>query len=175
MNFRVVRINDLKLSKTHFYSVKLGGKAYSEFRDFVERMKPDNKNLRECLEIVKWFKDWADFEGALEEFFKEEREADRLYQPMELTIKESSGADQDFGLRLYCYRYDERIVILFNGDRKTYRNSEDCPKVRGYFKQAVAMAKALNAAFSNKDLFVEDVFEIRSRPGIELKIDEHYG
>ena len=41
-------------------------------------MKPDATDFKEVLEIINCFYNWANYEGTLEDFFREEREADRL-------------------------------------------------------------------------------------------------
>jgi hypothetical protein len=170
LQYKITEIKSLKLSKTHFYSVKFVDRASSEFRDFYDRMKLKDINFTELLEIIDWFKDWATYEGALENFFRQERDADRLYQPMEFTIKDDDRDDNNFGLRWYCYRHNDNIVILFNGNRKTNLDPELCPNVRPYFLEAVEISKSLDEAFNNGTLYIDNVFELKTRPNSFLKI-----
>lgn len=138
----------------------------SEFKDFFDRIKGTEKDRIELGEILKWLKDWGEYEGANESYFKKEQAADRLYQPMAFTIKDDRSYD-DFGLRWYCYRANQNVVILFNGARKTSNKAQDCPNVKSYFLEAIELSKALDEAFGIGLIRVVDTFIIE--PDITIK------
>lgn len=170
MQFKITEIKQFKFSKTHFYSIKFLDRGKSEFKDFYERMQQNDVDYKEVLEIINWFSDWANYEGALEDFFREEREADRLFQPMEFTIKDDDQIEPNLGLRCYCYRLNQNVVILFNGGRKTQQDPEKCDNVRDYFLQAIAISKVLDEAFHYGNLYIENDFELKTKPNSFLKI-----
>lgn len=170
MQFKITEIKQLKFSKTHFYSIRFLDRDKSEFKEFYERIKPNDTDFKEALEIINWFSNWANYEGALEEFFREEREADRLFQPMEFTIKDDDQTETNLGLRWYCYRYNQNVVVLFNGGRKTHQDPEKCDNVRDYFLQAIAISKTIDEAFQYGILYIENDFELKTKPGSFLKI-----
>ena len=171
MDFSIVKLNSLSYNSTQFYSVRFADKDKTEFKDLYERMKINSANLKEFSEIIDWMADWADYEGALPEYFKIEKDADRLLQPVELTNKDDGRGQDNFGLRWYCYRKNENIVILFNGDRKTKRTAQHCENVKDYFEQAVKLSKELDKAFNSGKLYIEGEFDLKTKYGLTLKID----
>jgi len=133
-------------------------------------MKVKPADIKELLEIVDWFSDWADYEGALFDYFRDEREADRLFQPLEFTVHDDDQGSTNLGLRWYCYRRNDSVVILFNGGRKTNQDPELCNNVKNYFLQAIKLSKAIYEAFENGDLYIENTFELKTKDDAILKI-----
>lgn len=170
MEFKITEINTIKCLKTRFYSVRFQGKEKSEFKDFYERMKLDSVDFKEFSEIVKWFMNWANHEGALYQFFREERDADRLLQPEELTIHDGNESETNQGLRWYCYRRSNEVVILFNGGRKTNQDPTKCKNVKKYFREAIDCSKAIFDYFEDGTLYIENEFELKVKEGATLKI-----
>src|SRR5689334_2670145 len=74
--------------------------------------------------------------GAEKRFFKHEDFADRIRQPTPDTYDRNAPDPKDYGLRVFCYRASEKVVILFNGDRKTYLEVRQCPNCSPYFDKA---------------------------------------
>lgn len=155
MKVEIIPIKNLQLSKTCFYTVKIEGRPCSEFKDFAIRMVSSNSdNKKEFGEISMYLKKLGNEMGAIKECFKREREADRLVLPYHVEVDIED--DKNFGLRLYCYWFSEKLVFLFNGDRKTNIKAELCENVRLHFLQAIALSRALDLAFGLKKLQVDD-------------------
>lgn len=164
-------ITILQLEKVHFYSVKLAGKPTSEFRDFYERMKLKEADLNEFNGIVTFLKELGLMYGAGVDKFKQEGIAQRVDQPLFIEIEEDDRNHNDFGLRLYCYRINDEVVLLFNGDRKTVSGDVmRCDNCRDYFLRANDLAKIIKEAFDSENLFIESDFIIQSKDGFTLNL-----
>jgi len=59
------------------------------------------------------------------------------------------------GLRLYCIRLTERIVILLGGGAKTEDKALNCPNVKRHFQFAQAVAKAIDEMLMDGTLTIE--------------------
>lgn len=130
-------------------------------------MLNSNEDRREFTEMVAFLKKIGNKEGALDEYFRAERDADRILMPWTPEIEKSSA--DDFGLRLYCYRRSDNVVILFNGARKTQRDPEQCPNCRGYFNEAQLFSVAICSAFESGDLFIEKNLLLDVKEGVKLQ------
>lgn len=156
----------MQLPKTYFYSVKLDNNPTSEFVDFYKRMMLSEKDKNDFGEITYFLNRIGVVTGAIDKSFIEERYAERLNQT--IIVDEDKN---DFGLRLYCWRYNEQVVFLFNGARKTVSgNVELCPNCKPYFDKANIIAKSLDVAFHKKSLFIEDKFIVKTDTEFELKL-----
>lgn len=107
----------MNFEKVMYYTVQLENKKISEFRDFQERMSLSKKDFLELNEIRTYIKEIGIKWGAKPGQFKDEKEAEGLPPPYHFFETDDAN---DFGLRLYCIRLCDEIVILLNGDRKTH-------------------------------------------------------
>lgn len=102
-----------------------------------------------------------DYYASLEDFFVNEREAERFRETGQQFI--SSG----YGLRLYCYPITRSLVVVFNGCEKTSTTAQDCPNCGMPFYQANSLSRKIKQALT-------DGFISISRNGLELEIDEDF-
>ncbi|MEC3879336.1 hypothetical protein [Parapedobacter sp. 10938] len=111
----------------------------------------DNVEYSEQLgKILQYIKEIGDKYGARKEHFKHERSADALPPPYYI----QPGKPNRYGLRLYCIRLSNGIVVLLNGDLKTENNPEGCPNCRRHFRFANALARKLDEAIRTKDIIL---------------------
>jgi hypothetical protein len=61
---------------------------------------------------------------------------------------------EDSGLRLYCIRLTNRVVILLNGGVKTTDTALTCPNVKQYFIMAQLVAKVIDSMFSERSIMI---------------------
>ncbi len=168
MIVQIIPISTLSNDKVSWYTVKLEGKDISEFKDFQQRMSKNAKDETELNEIRRYIRQIGKYLGALTKHFKHERAAERLPPPYHYI--ETDDPD-DFGLRLYCIRLCNEIVILLNGGRKTSSNPEKCPNCSSHFKLANRIAIKINEAIleNNMELDIE-AREIVIEGDFELEI-----
>ena len=127
--------------------MRLEFKEISEYRDFGSRMRLNKADWIEFGELALFITKIGEQTGATSEKFKKEWYADRFLLPEYLHIH--SGEPNDFGLRLYCYRYSDEVVFIYNGDRKTVEGEvRACPRCKPHFEQANKITKALKKAIS---------------------------
>jgi hypothetical protein len=62
---------------------------------------------------------------------------------------------EDSGLRLYCIRLTNRIVILLNGGVKTHDQALACPNVKEHFRFAQAVAKSIIAMLIERSIIID--------------------
>ncbi len=164
MIIEVVPISSLRLDKVHYYSVRVNGKALTEFRDFYNRLSQDETNSTELGELNRFIKLIGEQYGATPQHFKTEDAAERLPPPYFETDSET-----DYGIRLYCIRLCPTIVILLNGDRKTAGKVKDCVRCYPHFDFARKLAKKITECIidksiildiENKEIIIDDDFEL---------------
>src|SRR5262245_51399799 len=121
MDCTLVKIPPLSTWKVTFYTVQLEGKAVTEYEDFDQRLSADPANEEELNEIQEIL-DMIGKRGAKDRYFnRHERSA--------YALPPRSGhhviATPDYGIRLYCLRITDHIVILLNGDRKKTQKANE--------------------------------------------------
>lgn len=163
MLVRIVPILNLNYEKVQYYTVVLEGKEMSEFRDFQQRMSVNENDRVELNEIRRYIKQIGVEWGAHPKHFKHERAAERLPPPYHYIETEDPD---DYGLRLYCIRLCNEIVILLNGARKTHRDPEQCPACGPHFKMANRIARKINKAIEEKMIRLD-------ADNREIVIDDH--
>jgi hypothetical protein len=123
-----------------FYTVKIDGDTKSLGSQFIE----SNKTHKHIEVLRTWISNIGNKRGASLDLFRNEREADALPPPVEITMKACK-------LRWYCLRMSRSAVILFNGGEKTkgINNARDCPNVSTHFELANKLSLAIWKAFDN--------------------------
>lgn len=141
-------LSELNCSNVRFYSVKIGENPNTEYRDFVIRNVSTEESKLDIKELHRYIKEKIgnNSKGAEERFFKKEDFADRIKQPETEPFDEFKPDPKNYGLRLYCLRLSEKIVILFNGANKTYKKAIQCPNCQPFFEKANQMSKAIDEA-----------------------------
>lgn len=167
MFIQLVPIPNLRYEKVTYYTVRVEGRAFSEFRDFQQRMSANPQDLIELNEIRRYIQNIGNAPfGAEPRHFKPERAAERLPPPYHWFEAETPN---DYGLRLYCIRLSRDFVILLNGGRKTNLDPEKCDNCRPHFRFANALANVIttaiiegNVTLNNEDgeIEIEEDFEL---------------
>ena len=140
------KIEDLSKENVEFYSIKLGEDILFEFEKFEENDFP--KHLEE-LQIIYNVIDQMRYRGAKSYFVKPEGPANALPRVTQEIIEANK---EDLGLRLYCIRLTDNVVVLLNGGIKTNIAPTDCPNVKEHFKNAVKIARKLDKDLLNKEI-----------------------
>ena len=165
MNYaKIIELKGLQLAKVSFYTVWIEENDNPEFVDFSNRMYLNPKNKDEFEKLEAYIIKIGNQYGASKRYFHHEAAADALSVPFVEHI-DIYTENNDFGLRLYCLRLSESIVVLFNGDRKTTQKAQDCPDCAKYFRLAQRLAKFIDIAIREDNIFLD---------GKELLIDEHF-
>jgi hypothetical protein len=126
-----------------FNSIQGNGQL-SEFEKFDEK---DFSNHNEELEILYTIIEEMKIRGAKQHYFKFEGPANALPRVDKIIWDKNHD---DFGLRLYCVRLTDNIVILLNGGIKTKRDPKFCPNVSKHFKNAVNIARNIDHALQHQ-------------------------
>ena len=163
MNYaQIIELNDLRLEKVAFYTIKLESNLRSEFVDFLTRMRVQEVTRGQLAEIIRLIQNMGSRYGAQKHFFRHENAASALPPPNFHYVD-----IDDYGLRLYCIRLSESVVILLNGDRKTTQKVQDCPLCSRHFSLANRLAHKVDEAIREgflsvfyKELEQDNDFEI---------------
>lgn len=154
MNTFVVleELEDLSGAKVTYYTVLFEGNAYNELEDFFIRHQQNEAIRDELTDLVGWIQKIGNRIGAHIRYFRHERNAYALPPNRELL-----EIDYTENLRLYCMRISESIVILFNGGIKTKiaRTPDECPTVRKYFNEALALTEAIDEKIKEKEITLD--------------------
>lgn len=141
-------LEDISTNRLRIYSVKLGNNLLNEYDKFLDKEEEflSIKHIANEYDILIDILFQIGKRGALSHYFKDERSANYLPKVNE-KVKELNI--QDYGLRLYCIRLRDDLLILLNGGIKTKQNPRDCPNVCTHFKIAIAIADALDQALED--------------------------
>lgn len=135
-------IEEVQFSKVTFYSVVIENEEKSLFQDFISRMK--NNPTNDYFQLIHHLTELGQIYGAKPERFRFENDAHAV--PKFKTLKT---------LRLYCLRISDEIVILFNGDYKTAKKVQECPKTYPHFLLANTLSKKISLAIIEKELQID--------------------
>lgn len=141
------RIDELSWGQVTFYTVLIDDSTDTEFELFDA--KTFNQHENEVEYIYNVINQMA-YRGAKTFYFKPERNANAIN--ILQSIIDDNAQNNDFGIRLYCIRLTNNLVVLLNGDIKTKLKPDECPNVKKHFKMAIALAKKLDAAILDKEL-----------------------
>ena len=121
-----------------------------EFSDFQFRMKQIERYKGELQKLIYRIVSLGEKFGAKQQFFRHERAAEALPSPDYHYLEVNDVGEEEYGLRLYCLRLSDEVVLLLNGGIKTTKKADDCPNSRKHFKFANRVAKAMNEAIGDK-------------------------
>lgn len=147
-----------QLNKVTYYSVQLEEESTSFFENFVARHTYTNKE--KLNHILAWIKVIGNKYGAYDHFFRNEANiADaralppigKDREPKYIEYNEETGGKhtKPNDLRLYCFRANESVVFLFDGDIKTAATPQECSNVKPHFDAANRITKILEQAFKS--------------------------
>jgi len=111
----------LDFDKTQFYTIQEDGKGLTETDEFFLRFKNDPSYQKDIETIKYWIQKIGNESGALERHFRPESSANAI--PISVSK-----------LRLYCYRINDKIVILGNGGIKSSQSVQDSPDCFPHFE-----------------------------------------
>lgn len=150
-----LEIDDFVSKKVKFYSVFLGGNEDYEFERFLNKDFPGHEE--EFEKIIEILEEIAK-NGAKKYLFREEVNANALpARSKEVTLLTTTN---DFGIRLYCIRLSDRVLVLLNGAIKTTQKAQDCPNVRRFFKDAVSIATNIDKDIEAKSISILDEYPL---------------
>ncbi len=141
-------------NKVAYYSVCINNKI-SLFEEFINYHQINNKD--KLNHVLNWIKIIGDKYGAQTQLFRPEAAfADASALPPTGKDRKPSytelSKNKANNIRLYCFRANENVVFLFNGDIKTARYAQDCPNVKNHFILANQLTKAIDLAFVEKEI-----------------------
>ncbi|MEK6510646.1 hypothetical protein [Myroides odoratimimus] len=149
-----------KGEKCTIYTVLYDGSELGLADLFFEKyLQVLDENIKESGLMLLTFitNDIAKRHSALETFFREEREAIALPgKKTDIVIKEIFFplGEESFPLRLYCYRVNDNILILFNGGIKTDVTAQDSPDLSVKFQESQIISKKIQQAINDGDILV---------------------
>jgi hypothetical protein len=151
MNSFTIETWDDEGDKCILYTVKWLDSDYSETDKFFLKSKKYVELKEYFQELAKFLSQIiADEDGALTDYFRDEREAEGL-PPKKVVKKENvTFFCINYPLRLYCLRINEQIVVLFNGDEKTSDVAQD-GKTSMTFYEAQGFATRIKKAYDKRE------------------------
>lgn len=150
--------------KVDLYSISIIGKdslfETNEFDKFSELMKSDPESLDagQFEEVEALINDITYFSGAVESKFRSEGN-NKIFSAIPSPFYRFFGSDgiSDFGLRLYCVRVSDEILILLNGCRKTHQNPTKCPNCNDLHLFAEKFAESFYDELNvNKNILIDE-------------------
>ncbi len=142
-----VKIDDLSSESVDFYTVILGSNELTEFELFDEKEFPDHENE---IEIIYNAIVAMQTKGAKSYYFKtNEGPADALPRVSQEIMDANK---KDYGVRLYCVRLTDNLVILLNGGIKTQIDPTLCNNVNPHFRRAFKIASKLDNLVNNREI-----------------------
>ncbi len=151
---KILAIKNFTFDKVHFYTIKID-EQISEFTDFVSRMRQSELNTHELGELIAFIGEIGAKYGASKNRFRHEAAADALAVPAVSHIDIESEEKIHYGLRLYCIRLSDSIVILLNGDRKITQKAQDCPNCKFHFQLANKISIKITKAIIEKEILLD--------------------
>ena len=152
----VVELWDDEGTKCTFYSVRWDESEVSETDKFFERYESnDNEFHVSANELLALILDAiGDKYGAIDDFFDRfENRAQALPPKSKRSLLEIYEIGLYFPLRLYCYRINESIVVLFNGGRKNTQTSQES-EASMKFNEAQRFSKAIAEGLQEKMIII---------------------
>jgi len=141
--------------KVSYYSVTINSGPTSLFENFIATHTAINKE--KLNHILAWLQIIGIQYGAKTHLFRPEAylsdtsalpPTDKKREPTYI----EDGQTESNNLRLYCFRLNENVVILYSGDLKTTDKAQDCPNVKPHFLLANKITRALENSIKEKDI-----------------------
>lgn len=155
MQSRIRVIASLSSETVKFHTLILDDKVRSEFYDFKINMSElcfdELVLLERQLEKISKNED-----GAEPRFFKKENEAERIWLPTPEAFNSLEADPKDYGLRLYCVFLKHNCVVLLNGNKKQYKEVQNCGQCFPHFVMANKIAKALYKAIALNEIEISE-------------------
>lgn len=167
MTAEILKYREYK--KVTYYVLHVEDRMRNEFADFQYRMKLIERYKEELQKILYRIADLGDKFGAEPKYFRHERAAEALPSPDYHYLEVDENGQEEYGLRLYCLRLTNEVVLLLNGDIKTTEKADDCPNCGKHFRFANRVSKAIDEAIVGKRMSIKGKKILMSDNFIELK------
>lgn len=156
MNSFALKIWDDETTHVTFYTIHREGDEFSETDKFYLKFR-DNPDYKEHLQQLTslLFNVMGEEHGANKNFFTRYENAATALPPLKSRISSLELNYAGFPLRLYCYRINDHLVVLFNGDIKTTAAVQDDPRLVLLFNQANHYVRQIDGAFRDKTIMLD--------------------
>ena len=138
--------------KVTYYTIRLEEAAYSETEKFILRFETDAQYQYDLENILALLVILGNEKGAKSRFFRDESAAQALPPEIREALRENWVQFIDAGLRLFCLRMTDEVVILLNGGIKSSQKTNDSPDLVAKFRLAQQLSKAIDAQLRNRTL-----------------------
>lgn len=142
--------------KVTYYTIRLDNNAYSEMEKFILRFERDSQYQHDLENILALLVILGNEKGAKTRFFRDESAAQALPPEIKEALRENWVQFIDAGLRLFCLRITDEVVILLNGGIKSSQKTNDSPDLAAKFRTAQQVSKAIHAKLRNRELQIMD-------------------
>ena len=145
------------LPKVTYYTVKLTLSGIenmeTEFKQFISNLKSNSSVGSHYNDLQAWLTQRIGYDkGAVESYFRIEKKATAL-PPRYSNVLVGNKKNP---IRLYCFRVNKNIVVLFNGGIKIENKAQDCPNVSQHFESANKIAKGIEKSLSDGTLRISE-------------------
>ncbi len=149
MNKFVLEIWDDEGARCTFYTVRQDGDSHTETDRFFERYEdedhPLNESAQELLNLIVY--SIGDDYGATDDFINRTKNKGHALPPKpNHRIEEIRDLGINFPLRLYCYRINEKLLILFNGGAKESQTDQDSKELKTKFYEVQSWIQRIEDA-----------------------------
>lgn len=156
MNIFALEVFDDEGEQCTFYTVRWDESSISETDKFFEKYESDPDFEQPIEELAVFItRKIGDEEGALEEFFRFENDAQALPPTGRHRIGEITINYGNFPLRLFCLRLSDSLVVLFNGCEKTGKTAQG-GRTSMAFSEANRFTKRILQAIQEKELYISE-------------------
>jgi hypothetical protein len=139
-----------------YYVLHVEGRQRHEFDDFLYRMMQVGRYRIELQKLNSRIDTIGEKFGAFPKFFRHERKAEALPGNDYHYFEVNDEGDEEYGLRLYCLRLTNEVVLLLNGGMKTEYDPENCPNCRKHFRFANQVARAISKDIESGTISIHD-------------------
>ena len=138
--------------KVTYYTIRLEDELYSETEKFILRFESDEQYQQDLENILALLVILGNEKGTKSRFFRDESAAQALPPEIKEALRENWVQFIDAGLRLFCLRMTDEVVILLNGGIKSSQKMNDSPDLVTKFRIAQQISKAIDAKLRHREL-----------------------
>jgi hypothetical protein len=138
--------------KVRYYTIRLENEQFSETEKFVLRFENDAVYQNDFENLMGLLVILGNEKGASLRFFRDESAAQALPPEIREALREGWVQFIEAGLRLFCLRLSDSVVILLNGGIKSSQKTSDSPDLAAKFRLAQNLSKAIDRQIRNRDI-----------------------
>lgn len=131
--------------KVTYYTIRLEDELLSETEKFISRFEFHPQYQNDFESILGLLVILGNEKGAKSRFFRDESAAQALPPEIREALRENWVQFIDAGLRLFCLRLSDEVVILMNGGIKSSQKTSDSPDLISKFRFAQQISKSIDA------------------------------